>query len=137
MSLSLLARKTNRRKHERHPVNVAISILVTDSEGRESVAHAQLLDISVKGARMRVSQRIPTYSIVSFFHNELAIGGRGTVRYCAFAKNGYVLGLELPNGTGWREPLQPNADLLRLAADALQNKPSGAQLPLSGLESKR
>jgi hypothetical protein len=131
MSLSSLARKTERRRHQRQSVNVPLSILVTDSEGRESVAHAHLLDISVKGARMRVSQRIPTYTIVSFFHNELGIGGRGTVRYCAFAKNGYVLGLEFPNGTGWREPQGANADLLSLATESNQLEKTVLKAPLS------
>jgi hypothetical protein len=125
------ARKVDRRRHQRHSANVSISILVTDSEGRESVARAHLLDISVKGARMRVSQRIPTYSVVSFFHHELGIGGRGTVRYCAFSKSGYVMGIEFPNGTGWREPLTPNADLLSLAAETNHDQEVATQLPLS------
>lgn len=130
MSLSSLARKAERRKHQRDSANVAISVLVTDGEGRESIAHAQLLDISVSGARMRVSQRIPAYSTVSFFHQELGIGGRGTVRYCAFAKSSYVVGVEFPNGTGWRKAQEPNADLLRLAAETSPGEQGAPQLPL-------
>jgi hypothetical protein len=43
----------------------------------------------------------------------MALGGRGTVRYCNAAKGGYQLGLELSNGTGWSDQ---HTDLQNLAA---------------------
>ncbi len=43
----------------------------------------------------------------------MALGGRGTVRYCNETKGGYEFGLELSNGTGWRDQ---NQDLRNLAA---------------------
>ena len=51
--------------------------------------------------------------MVSFNCLTLGVGGRGTVRYCNPAKGGYQVGLELSNGTGWRDQ---NEDLQNLAA---------------------
>lgn len=77
--------------------------------------HARLVDISVKGARMSVLQKIPAYTSVTFYYDKLRIGGRGTVRFCRTAKGGYEVGLQFPNGTGWSPALKEKTDLLNLA----------------------
>jgi hypothetical protein len=128
--MAQMVRKVDRRKQKRHSADAALSILLTDGEGRESVAHAHLLNISVSGASLRVSQKIPIHSIVSFFHHALGIGGRGTVRHCTSTRNGYILGLEFPNGTGWSEPL-PHADFPGFVAETSPHAQVAPPLPLS------
>jgi hypothetical protein len=112
--------KTERRRESRDPLTGFLSILFTDLEGRESVMHAQLLDISVSGARLSVHQKIPALSAVTFYDHKFGIGGRGTVRFCRSGRKGYEVGLEFPNGTGWSPALREKAALLRLAAAVSQ-----------------
>ena len=108
-------RKSERRREARDPISISLSILCTDEGGRETVMHARLVDISLTGARLYVPQTIPTYSAVTFYYDKFGIGGRGTVRFCRSAKNGYEVGLEFPNGTGWTPALREKVDLLLLA----------------------
>jgi len=88
--------------------------------------HARLMDISVKGARMSVLQKIPAYTGVTFYYDKLRIGGRGTVRFCRTAKGGYEVGLQFPNGTGWSPAVREKMDLLNLAT-ALSNAQKAAE----------
>lgn len=106
--------KSNRRREDRVTVNAPLAILCTDEEGRETRVRAHLIDISVKGARMRVPLRLPRGTTVYFFSHQLAIGGRGAVRYCDTRAQGYEVGLEFPGGTGWKGAL--SADLQALHA---------------------
>lgn len=69
--------------------------------------------------------------MVCFNCPELALGGRGTVRYSNAAKGGYEVGLELSNGTGWRDS---SKDLQNLAA-ALE-QPSPAREPSEATETR-
>jgi hypothetical protein len=105
VSLSSIERKGERRRQPRDPVSVPLSILCTDLEGRETAMYAQLLDISVSGARMSVPQRVTVRSSVTFYYHKFGIGGRGTVRFCRSGRKGYEVGLEFPNGTGWQRPV--------------------------------
>jgi hypothetical protein len=105
-------RNTDRRRGPRDPLNGSLSILCTNHEGRETVMHAQLLDISILGARLSILEKIPTHSVVTFYHHKFGIGGRGTVRFCRSGRKGYEVGLEFPNGTGWRPALRQQTELL-------------------------
>jgi len=106
--------KEERRREQRVEVNARLAVLCTDGEGRENRVHAQLIDISVKGARMRLPLKLPRGTTVYFFSHQLGIGGRGTVRYCDTRPRGYEVGLEFPGGTGWKGG--ESADLRELAA---------------------
>ena len=110
-------RRTDRRREARDPISISLLILCTDQEGRETVMHARLVDISLSGARLCVLQKIPTHSAVTFYYHKFGIGGRGTVRFCRSARKGYEVGLEFPNGTGWSPALQENVGLLNLAGE--------------------
>jgi len=106
--------KTDRRMEPRTEITASLGILCTDSEGRETRLQARLVDISLKGAKMRVPQKLPRNTTVYFYCQKFAIGGRGTVRYCLQHKHGYEIGLSFPSGTGWKG-LQ-GADLRALTA---------------------
>lgn len=132
-----LARKTDRRRQVREPISAPLSILCTDQDGRETVMHAQLVDISLSGARLSIPQKIPTHSTVTFYYQKLDIGGRGTVRFCRTAKKGYEVGLEFPNGTGWSPAAREKASLLNLATAVRHEEPVSPDLPLElGTRSK-
>jgi hypothetical protein len=111
------ANKGERRREHRVEVNARLAILCTDGEGQESRVHAHLIDISVKGARMRVPLRLQRGTTVYFFSHQLSIGGRGTVRFCNTHAQGYEIGLEFPGGTGWKGA--ESADLRALAAKVM------------------
>jgi hypothetical protein len=106
-------RKRERRRYTRSPIGKTVPILWEDGAGQERLMQGRLIDVSVSGAKILVPLRLPERTVVSFNCLTLAVGGRGTVRYCHTAKGGYEVGLELPNGTGWRDQ---NKDLQNLAA---------------------
>ena len=105
--------KKERRRHSRNPISKTIPVLWEDEDGHETLLQGRLIDVSVSGAKMLVPAQIPNRALVTFNCPALSLGGRGTVRYCNPAKGGYVVGLELSNGSGWRDQ---NADLQNLAA---------------------
>jgi len=107
-----IGRKSERRRSQRSPISKTVTIL-WDDEGRESRLQGKLLDISVSGARIWLPMKLPARALVSFNCPTMALGGRGSVRYCNSAKGGYEVGLELSNGTGWNDQ---NKDLENLAA---------------------
>ncbi len=105
-------RKRERRRHSRSPISKVVTILWEDYEGHEGMFQGRLMDVSVSGARIWLPTSLPARTLVTFNCPTLAVGGRGTVRYCNTAKGGYEVGLELSNGTGWRDQ---NNDLENLA----------------------
>jgi hypothetical protein len=105
--------KKERRRNSRSPLNKMAVLLWDDEDGHESLLQAKLIDISVTGAKVWLPIRLPARTLVAFSCPSMALGGRGTVRYCNAAKGGYQLGLELSNGTGWSDQ---NTDLQHLAA---------------------
>jgi hypothetical protein len=109
-------RTSERRREARDPLSAPLSILCYDPDGRETVMHAKLVDISISGARMSVLKQIPVRSSVTFFYGKLGIGGRGTVRFCRSGKGGYNIGLQFANGTGWSPALKEKLGMLNLAA---------------------
>lgn len=108
-----MARKNERRRYSRSPISQTTPILWEDESGREQLVLGRLIDVSVSGARIWVPIQLPVRAIVTFNCTALAVGGRGTVRYCNVAKGGFEAGLELGNGTGWRDQ---NTDLQNLGA---------------------
>ena len=105
-------RKRERRRHSRSAISKVVTILWEDYEGHEGMLQGRLTDVSVSGARIWLPVSLPARTLVTFNCPTLAVGGRGTVRYCNTAKGGYEVGLELSNGTGWRDQ---NKDLENLA----------------------
>jgi hypothetical protein len=107
--------RADRRREPRDPLSVSLSILFAEQGGGETVMRADLLDISVSGARLSIPRKIPTLSEVTFYYFKFGIGGRGTVRFCRAGNGGYEVGLEFPNGTGWSPALRETIDLLNIA----------------------
>jgi hypothetical protein len=105
--------KKERRRHARKPLNKSVPILCEDEFGRERLLQARLIDVSVSGAKILTPVKLAARSLVTFNCIAMSVGGRGTVRYCNPTKGGYEIGLELANGTGWRDQ---NTDLRNLAA---------------------
>jgi hypothetical protein len=121
--------KAERRREQRDPLSASLSILSTDQDGRETVMHAQLLDISVSGARLSMLQKLPLRSSVTFYHHKFGIGGRGTVRFCRTGRKGYEVGIEFPNGTGWSPALREKAGLVNLADAVKQEQSNSVEAP--------
>jgi hypothetical protein len=111
--LPQIGRKRERRRHSRTPIGKIVPVLWQDEDGHEGRLQGRLIDVSVSGAKIWLPMKLPGRALVSFSCQTLNLGGRGTVRYCNAAKGGYEIGLELSNGTGWRDQ---NKDLQNLAA---------------------
>ena len=94
----------NRRRHERSPINISLTVLWGDGHGQENFASAKLVDLSKNGARFRLPVQIPRGAWLTFNCVPLGVGGRGTVRHCRLSKGMYEIGVEIPNGTGWKHP---------------------------------
>jgi len=118
-----IARTRERRRHSRSPIGKTVPILWEGEDGHEMLLQGRLIDVSVSGAKMFIPIRLPARAMVCFNCPPLAVGGRGTVRYCNAVKGGYEVGLELSNGTGWRDQ---NKDLQNLAA-AVDRSNQGTQ----------
>jgi hypothetical protein len=120
-------KKSERRRESRDQVSAPLGILCMDGDGQETRFQARLVDISLKGARMTVPQRLPRSTTVYFYCHRFGIGGRGSVRYCEQRKQAYEIGLEFPSGTGWKG--LRDADLLAMAA-----KVNGTPAPVESIE---
>jgi hypothetical protein len=92
----------DRRRHRRDALSASLTTLWGESAGQEDLVQAKLLDISPQGARFRVQVRIPAGSWFMFNYQKENIHGRGTVRHCRLVKGMFEVGVEFPNGTGWR-----------------------------------
>jgi hypothetical protein len=101
-----IARKNNLRRHTRYEVPGDIWILWEDSEGRERVSKAKLVDVSTSGILLRAVEKVPLRSYVSCNDWPLGISGRGSVRHCNYIKGKYEIGVEFASGTGWGEPVK-------------------------------
>ncbi len=108
-----VTRSVERRRQQRDQVNCAVTLLVENEHGG-TLQQAQLIDISVSGARLHSYHQIPLRACVYFFHERLRIGGRGSVRHCASSRRGFDIGLEFASGTGWK----PLAEAEPIAAAA-------------------
>lgn len=98
------APKVNARREARYPLTGTLRILWEDADGREVISKAQIVDVSISGLKLRVDAKIPVRTYISCNEPRLGIRGRGSVRYCQFAKGQFVVGVEFAGGTGWRPP---------------------------------
>jgi hypothetical protein len=103
MSYSGIARKTNARRHTRYPMTGMIGILWEDSNRRERVSNATIVNASANGLMVRLDEKIPVRSYVVCNDIGLGISGRASVRYCNFSKGKYEIGLEFTGGSGFQE----------------------------------
>jgi len=103
-SLHGTVRKNNSRRKVRHGVQGPIQVLWEDSTGREQITMAQLLNVSVGGLQLQLTERIPVRTAVFCNAPKMGVSGRGVVRYCNPSKGKFLIGLEFSNGTGWRDP---------------------------------
>jgi len=69
-------------------------ILWEDSDGRERVSNAIIVNSSANGAKVRLDEKIPVRSYIACNDPALGIVGRASVRYCIFSKGKYDIGLE-------------------------------------------
>jgi c-di-GMP-related signal transduction protein len=118
-----------RRRFKREPLTASISIMWGERASEEHIAQAQLVDISVKGARFRVAMRVPQGSWLMFNHHKMGISGRGSVRHCRMVKGAYEVGVEFSSGTGWDAVSDRFGSHLRNlggAIDRLQTEQSSA-----------
>jgi len=124
--------RKERRRYSRNTIGKVVPVLWEGDDGQELLLQGRLMDVSVSGAKIRLPMRLPARSLVSFNCLDLGVGGRGTVRYCNAVKGGYVIGLELSTGTGWRDQ---NKDLENLAA-ALDGSLETAARPSNEVKSE-
>jgi c-di-GMP-related signal transduction protein len=103
-ALHTTARKTNSRRHVRHAVQATANVFWEDSTGRELATVGKILNVSVQGLQLQMTERIPVRTLVACSAPKLNISGQGVVRYCDQKQGKYLIGLEFSNGTGWREP---------------------------------
>lgn len=103
-ALHATSRKTNSRRDVRHTVKASVNIMWEDASGKEYGMAAQVVNVSANGLQVQLSERLPVRTLVSCSSPKLGVSGRGVVRYCNPAKGKYIIGLEFPNGSGWRGP---------------------------------
>jgi hypothetical protein len=95
-----LVRK-ERRRAERKEVSGSLTILWGTHADEERVSQANLVDVSARGVKFRINERIPSGSWLMFNHHPVGISGRGIVRYCRMVKRSFLIGVEFSSGTGW------------------------------------
>ncbi len=92
-------------------MDVGLTIMWGITPEEENFARAKLVNMSKRGAKFEVPNRIPRGAWLLF--NNQGVGGRGTVRYCALTRGQYEVGVEIANGTGW-DSLSKDKGLSRL-----------------------
>jgi len=103
-ALYATVRRTNSRRHVRHPATGQLRILWDEGAGQERVVSARLMNVSVEGLQLLITEKMPIPSYISCHDPKLGISGRGRVRYCNYVKGKYLIGVEFRGGTGWRGP---------------------------------
>lgn len=106
------ARK-ERRRAQRDEMSGSLTVLWGTNSQEEKVSQASLVDVSARGAKFRVIERIAPGSWLMFNHHAVGICGRGTVRYCRMVKCSYLIGVEFSGGTGWHGAPDPFQESLR------------------------
>src|SRR5208282_4222317 len=94
--------KKERRRAKRDPLSGSLAVLWGLNPGEERVSQASLIDVSARGAKFRVAERVPPGAWLMFNYHQVGISGRGTVRYCRMVRSSYLIGVEFSGGTGWR-----------------------------------
>jgi len=77
-----------------------VRILWEDSNGRERVSNATIVNTSANGVKLRLDEKLPVRSYVACNDPALGIVGRASVRYCIFSKGKYDIGLEFGDPAG-------------------------------------
>jgi len=77
-----------------------VRVLWEDSDGRERVSNAMVVNASANGVRLRLDEQIPVRSYIVCNDPALGIVGRASVRYCIFSKGKYDIGLEFGDPAG-------------------------------------
>jgi len=67
--------------------------------GREHRKVANLEDISLKGVCLQVEQPMPAGTLIAIHYGDGEL--LGTIRYCTQLDTGYLLGVELAEGSRW------------------------------------
>jgi c-di-GMP-related signal transduction protein len=93
------------RRRTRHPARGNLRFLCTDDAGSERIMSGKLINVSVQGLQLELLTPLRPRTRVHCNDVPLGIAGNGVVRYCNPAKGKYLVGIEFPDGTGWREPL--------------------------------
>jgi hypothetical protein len=117
-------RKREKRKAKRDSISGSLTILWGPNSQEERISRATLIDLSDRGAKFRVGERIPAGSWLMFNYHQLGASGRGTVRYCQMVKSSYNVGVEFSGGTGWNPASNRFATELRnlsIAIDRLED----------------
>jgi EAL and modified HD-GYP domain-containing signal transduction protein len=97
-------RKINTRRHVRQAATGELRILWEDRAEAEGFIVAKLMNGSVEGLQLLVSEKMAVPSYIRCHDTKLGISGRGRVRYCNYVKGKYLIGVEFRGGTGWRMP---------------------------------
>jgi c-di-GMP-related signal transduction protein len=95
-------RRINTRRHMRQPASGELRLLWENRAGGEGFIPAKLMNVSVEGLQLLISEKLPVPSYVSCNDGKLGICGRGRVIYCNYVKGKYLIGVEFRGGTGWR-----------------------------------
>jgi c-di-GMP-related signal transduction protein len=103
-ALHLTFRRINTRRHIRQSATGELRILWEDHTGGAGFIPARLMNASVEGLQLLISQKIPLLSYVRCHDPKLGISGGGCVRYCNYFKGKYLIGVEFRGGTGWSGP---------------------------------
>jgi EAL and modified HD-GYP domain-containing signal transduction protein len=103
-ALHATTRKNNSRREVRHAVHGTVNVLWEDDRGHEKATVAQLLNVSLHGLQLQLTEKVTVRTAVSCSAPKFGVSGRGVVRYCNLSRGKYVIGLEFSNGTGWRAP---------------------------------
>jgi hypothetical protein len=103
-ALHVTLRKTNSRRHVRYSAIGEMRLMWEQRTGRERVIPATLVNASLEGLQLQISEKIPVRSCVSCDDAHLGISGRGGVRYCNYVKGKYLIGVEFRGKTGVRGP---------------------------------
>jgi len=99
----MLSVKRNLRRYTRNSIDGSFLILWEDTDGKEHVSQAKIVNVSSRGIGLRADQAIPLRSPISCNDERFGVRGRGIVRHCTYVKGKYLIGVEFNSGTGWRE----------------------------------
>ena|SRR5579862_6927114 len=102
MALSRIARHVESRRYPRYPVAGGMVRLLWTDGTRERMLSAKVLNVSVAGVCLLLDERLPVRAQVLCGDAKLGISGSAVVRYCNPSKGRFQVGLEFPNGSGWR-----------------------------------
>ena len=90
---------SNRRDGDRLLCAELVQMIWHDAMGREHRKVANLEDISLKGVCLQVEQPMPAGTLIAVHYGDGEL--LGTIRYCTQLDTGYLLGVELAEGSRW------------------------------------